>query len=404
MATVTTPATTVSPLDLAPRGLVFGVFCIVIVIQYVYALSFNWSPELRAPLSGALAAINVVLAGLTILLRPAAWNLMLLLSASLMSVTLIPSHALGLGEVRGLDLDELARKLVLPLMYIWVLAYPLALPRLLLVSCATVAALVGAAIAVTGEPVMVSGTPRLASITGALTQMHPSAKFMTMHLILFDLFRRAGFVRPWFSWAMIALCGTILLGYGARSDQLFVAVYYLSFAYWHYRQLIIVRIAPLYVAAIAVVASLLLLALIPSVVNQWGSGRINHWQYRLDLLAQRDLATLLFGGGVGSDIQWSASWWWMPEVNAHSDFLYYLTEHGVVGLVVLGLIICALWIRSGVEGRALLAGAVASSSINNGYFRSPLTATFLIFAFAVALCATIHRQTNLERNRRLDCP
>lgn len=401
MATVAAPRLDHDLLDNPPRGLIYGAFCVVIIIQYVYALSFNWVPSLQLPLSGSLALLHVALAGLTILFRPAAWNFMILGSTALIVATLIPSHAMGLGEVRGLDGAEVVRKLVPIIMLLWMLAYPLALPRILLVSCATAAALVGAVIAVTGEPVIVSGTPRLASITGTLGQMHPSAKFITMQLIFFDLFRRAGFVRPWFSWAMIALCGAILLGYGARSQQLFVAIYYSSFVYWRYYRVTLVRVAPFFIAAIAAATSITLLTLMPNTVNKWGSGRINHWQHRLELLVDRDLTTLLFGGGVGSDIIWSRGWWYFDEINAHNDYIYFFTEHGVVGLAVFGVVLLALWLRSGIEGRALVAAVVVSSFFDNGYFRSPLNATFLGLAFAVALYATLHRQTCVEPTKKI---
>jgi hypothetical protein len=393
MATVTAPASNADLLDNPPRGLVFGVFCVVIVLQYVYVFSFNWSPELRLPLSSALAAVHVALAAFTLLLRPAAWNLMLLLSAGLMVATLIPSHAMGLGEVRGFDAAEAVRKLILPLMFIWMLAYPLALPRRLLVACATIAALVGAAIAVTGEPVIVSGTPRLASITGTLNQMHPSAKFITMQLILFDLFRRAGFVRPWFSWSMIALCGAVLLGYGARSQQLLVVVYYLMIIYWRFRRETIVQITPFIAIILALFASYVLLYMIPDVVNQWGSGRIGHWQHRIELLLQRNLSTALFGGGIGSDIVWSEQWDYSSEgFSAHNDYIYFFTEHGLVGLAIMLLTLFALWRRSGDAGRALVVAILISSFFDNGYLRNLLNAVFLGLAFSVALVATLRQQ------------
>ena len=82
-------------------GLMYGALCVVIVLQHIYLFTFNWYPELRLPLSASLAACHLVLAAVTILLRPAAWNMLLLAAAAVLLITIIPAHFLGLDDIEG---------------------------------------------------------------------------------------------------------------------------------------------------------------------------------------------------------------------------------------------------------------------------------------------------------------
>lgn len=59
--------------------------------------------------------------------------------------------------------------------------------------------LLGGILALLGPAVLVSGTPRLASITGGSLQMHASAMFIALQVILLTEYyrgRRAAFRRP----------------------------------------------------------------------------------------------------------------------------------------------------------------------------------------------------------------
>jgi hypothetical protein len=163
--------------------------------------------------------------------------------------------------------------------------------------------------------------------------------------------------------------------------------------YWRFRRETIVQITPFIAIILALFASYVLLYMIPDVVNQWGSGRIGHWQHRIELLLQRNLSTALFGGGIGSDIVWSEQWDYSSEgFSAHNDYIYFFTEHGLVGLAIMLLTLFALWRRSGDAGRALVVAILISSFFDNGYLRNLLNAVFLGLAFSVALVATLRQQ------------
>lgn len=374
-----------------PRGLAHATLCVTIVLQYAYVFSFNPVPELRLVLAGGLTVIHLILAALTVLLRPGSWNLMLLVSAALTITSWIPAHFMGLGEVRGFDAAAGLREIVLPLMLIWVLAYPLALPHRMLRWCAVLLTLLGAAIALTGDPVYVSGTPRLGSITGGLDQMHPSAKFMALQFVLIDLLRRGGLMPGRLAWPLMVLCGGVLIGYGGRNELLLVLVYYLALHYFRLRRVTVIQWSPPIVLVLVALASAVALQ-IGSDVSSWGSGRVGVWAYRVDLIMDRNLMTLVFGGGLGADLIWTPEWWWADEgMSAHNDYLHIIMEHGLVGLLASLLLLYAVWLRLTEEGRAILAGVAVNSFFANGFYQSPLLAMNLSLVLATSLLVGLLR-------------
>lgn len=379
------------PLDQAPRGFMYGALFAAITIQHIYVFSFNWVPELRLPLAGALTACHLVLAAITILARPAPWIFGLLLSVACLVVSLIPAHFLGFGVMSSFDAQAALRKLILPIMMIWVLSYPLALPAGLLRWCAILSILLGAAIAITGPPVYVSGTPRLGSITGGLDQMHPSAKFLSLQLVLVDLLRRGRMMSPTLSWGLIGLCLAVLLGYGGRNELIFVVAYYGGLAYFRYRGITIVKWSPPILLGFFLLISYIALSL-GTDVESWGSGRIGAWEYRIHALAARDLMLLFFGGGVGSDVMWTPEWSYADEgLTAHNDYLHFMMEYGLFGLLALILLVYAIWLRVFVEGRAVLIGALVNSFFSNGFFQSPLLSMNLALVLSTSIVVALTR-------------
>ena len=384
-------ATAAPPIAPTSVGIMYRLLAVVIIIQYVYVFTFNWVPELRLPLSSTLAGIHVVAAGLTILLRPAAWNKLLLLSAVLLFGAMIPPHALGFGEVQDFDMVAALRKLVLPLMMIWVLAYPLALPRPLIAVFAVFGTVAGCVIAITGDPVYVSGTPRLGSITGELTQMHPSAKFMALQLVLLDLLWRGRMLSGRVAWPLIGVTFIVLNAYGGRNEMVFVLAYYAALAYFRWRGISLVRFAPPLLLALGALVAVIAL-LVGTDVERWGSGRIGVWDYRLQLIAERDIITFLFGGGVRADVIWTPTWWFFEDGStAHNDYLHIMMESGLVGLISLAALVLGLWLRLFDEGRAIIFAVLVNSMFANGFFQSPLLAMNLTLVLAFSIVVSLGR-------------
>lgn len=385
--------------ELSQRGPMYAALCIAIVIQHAYLFTFNYVPALRMPFSGALAAMHVALACVTLLVRPATWNVALVLSAALFVFSLIPTHFFGLGEVRGFDGAEALRKLLLPLMLIWLLSYPLALPRRLIWWVVVIGTLLCAIVAFTGPTVYMGhgGTdPRLAAFTGGDQHIHPSAKYVALQLVLIDLMRRARLMAPRLAWPLLGLSTILLLGYGGRNQMVFVAVYFITLLYFRLRSVAAIKWSPPVVLGLAVTAAVVALE-VGSGTSSWGSGRIGVWQYRLELLQARDLLTLVFGGGIGADMIWTPQWWFFEEgASAHNDYLHFLMEHGLFGLLFLGAMVGGIWLRVFEEGKAVVVAVLVNSVFSNGFFQTPLLVTNLGLTLAVSILAGLHRRGMLK--------
>ncbi len=383
-------------LETAPRGPMHAAYVGVIALQLLYILTFNWQPDLRLPLSSALAGAHVGLAALTLLVRPAHWHKLFLLSFALIILTIIPPHFMGYAEVRGFDAAELIRRLVLPLIMIWVLSYPLALPVRLLWCAAVVGTLFGVVIVNTQPPLFYNINdpgPRFPSLTGGLDQVHPSAKFVALQVVLIDLLRRGRFMHAWLAYALIACCIYLLWGYGARTQYVFVLVYFAAIAFFKYQRIVVVRWLPFLGSILALTAASIALS-VGTNIEAWGSGRIGTWIYRLQHIVDRDLVTLLFGGGIGADDMWTPQWGWGEDtLISHNDYLFFLTDHGIVGLLIPALFIGALWIRLPDLGRAIVLAVAISGFLDNGYFRTAMLSAYLAIVLATSILVTLHLET-----------
>jgi len=367
-------------LDLVP-----AVFCFVITTQYIYLFSFNIVPDtLRAVLSGVLAMTHVAMAVAAIAFRARAWNLIILAAFSMIILTWVISHGLGFGEVRGMDTREALRKTVLFVMFIWVLAYPTSLPLRLLIIFAIFGTLLGGAIALTGEPVYVSGRPRLGSITGGLDQMHPSARFIALQIILLHQLRMYDLLSARIAWPLIIFGIALLIGYLGRNELVFVGVYYCSLMYFRYGKDPIIKWSVLPVTGLIIVAAVVAL-LVGSHVQDYGSGRIGTWQHRLNLIWDRDLTTFLFGGGVNADRIFTPQWDFGEAFLSHNDFIHYTMENGLIGLAALCAVFGALWARVPDIGKAIVLGVLATSFFDNGFFQQPLLSLNLALVLALSI-------------------
>jgi hypothetical protein len=68
-----------------------------------------------------------------------------------------------------------------------------------------------------------------------------------------------------------------------------------------------------------------------------------------------------------------------------------MMESGVVGVLASLLLLYAVWLRLGQEGRAVLVGMAVNSFFANGYFQSPLLAMNLSLVLATGLLVTLLR-------------
>lgn len=362
-----------------------AIFTLVIITQYIYLFSYNYVPEgARSALSGILAVFHVAMAAAAIAFRGRMWNIVILAAFVLMVLTWTVSHGFGFSEVSGFDARLALRKAVLFLMFIWMLAYPLALPVRVLIFFAVFGTILGGIIALTGEPIQLGGHSRLATITGGLTQMHPSARFIAVQIILLDVLRRAGLLMPKFAWPLILFGIAILIGYLGRNELVFVGIYYCSLMYFRYRHEPAIKWSILPIGGLIVVAAVVAL-LTGTNVQDYGSGRIGTWQHRLGLIWDRDFITFLVGGGVDSDFIFTPQWDFAEAFQSHNDFIHYMMENGLLGLIALCALFGALWGRLPETGKAILLGVIATSFFDNGFLQQPLLALNLALVLALSI-------------------
>jgi hypothetical protein len=387
-----------------PFGFVQLIMMITVVLQYFYVFTFNYAPEaLRFVVAGALLAIHFSMSPYALGKKGQLWQAMILTSIALTMVSWSVAHGTHTTIVE-MTVPEVLRNLAMFIMPLWLFCFPEHLPHRFLCIIALSSIILGGAIALTGDPVYVSGTPRLGSITGGLTQMHPSAKFIALQLLLVYQYYYARLLDAKLALPIMVFASAILVGYGGRNEILFVFAYFSWLLYFRYRNVPAVKWSPPVLIALLIVISAAALQLGED-VQKWGSGRIGVWEHRLDLIWSRDLLTFLFGGGLGADQIWNPQWWWMDQAAAHNDFLHITMESGLVGLIAVVIFIVALLMRLPGSSKALVVALVVESMFSNGQFQSPLIAlNYFLLATASIFCW--QRRTALDglRQRRRKRP
>lgn len=286
-------------------------------------------------------------------------------------------------------------------MPLWILAFPEYLPHRLLASLACFSIILGGLIALSGTPVMVGGTPRLGSITGGPTQMHPSAKFIALQLILVHQYVLAKMLSWKIGVPILLFAAYVMIGYAGRNEMLFVVTYFLALLYFRYRKISTVNWAPLVIFPLLIIFAGLALHF-GDRTEAWGSGRIGVWTHRLELIWSRDFLTFLFGGGLGADQIWNPEWWWMEDALAHNDFLHIVMETGLFGLLAVILFLFALLSRLPGDAKSLVIALVTESMFSNGQFQSPLLALnfFLLVSTSIFCWQVRTARKHIRREER----
>jgi hypothetical protein len=361
-----------------------SVVLVAIALQYAYLFAFNHAPEsVRTAFAGTLLIAHVALAALSLGQRPQTWQAAILLSIAMTIGCWLVTHGISAGS-RQFDIVEAFRDLSIYVMPLWLLAFAEIIPYRFVIVLAVGSTVVGGILALSGPPVYVSGTPRLASITGSITQMHPSAMFIADQLVLLHECYRARMLSRFIAWPTMLFALVILIGYGGRGEELLVAVYFATLGYFRFRSVPAVRWSPPILLVLFVTASAAALSFGHD-VHEWGSGRIGVWQHRLGLIWNRDLLTFLFGGGLGADSIWNPQWWWMDEVSAHNDFLHIMMEAGLLGLIATVIFLAGLLMRLPGSSKSIVIAVAISSFFGNGHLQSPLLAMNLFIVRLIPL-------------------
>jgi O-antigen ligase len=279
------------------------------------------------------------------------------------------------------------RDLSIYVMPLWLLTFPQLMPHRFVMILAVGSIVVGGILAYSGPPVYVSGTPRLASITGGITQMHPSAQLIALQLVLIYEYYRAGMLSRLIAWPTMLFSVLLLIGYGGRNEMVFVGAYFATLGYFRFRSNSLVNWSPPILLVLLVIASVAALSFGHN-VQEWGSGRIGVWQHRLGLIWNRDLLTFLFGGGLGADAIWNPQWWWWVDepANAHNGYLHIVMETGLIGLVGALIFLVGLYMRLPGGSKSIVIALIVATFFSNSYFQTPL----LAFNFFMLASVSMH--------------
>jgi len=379
--------------------LVTPVAAAAVALQYIYIFIFNHAPEgLRTAIAVLLLLVHATLAAFALTRRFDAWQTAILSAIFLMVTCWLIAHGAN-AKSTEFSIVFAVRDLSILVMPLWLLTFPERLPHRMLLMLAIGSTLAGGLIALLGPPVFVSGTPRLASITGGIVQMHASAMFMSLQLILLTEYYRGRQLFGAIYWPLCLFTIAVLIGYGGRNEFVILASYFGALVYYRYSYMPVVRWSP----PIAFILALIIAALALSFghnVDEWGSGRIGVWHNRLELIWGRNVLTFLFGGGLSADLIWNPQWWWMEEVNAHNDFLHFTMKTGLIGLLAILLFIGGLLLRMPGSSKAIIIALILSSFFSNGFLQTPLLAFNLFLVVAVALHQWRLRAAEV-RNRRI---
>ncbi len=257
-----------------PFGFVQLIMIITVIIQYLYVFIFNFAPEtVRFVLAGALLAIHFGMFPYALGKKGQLWQTLILVSIAMTMASWMIAHGIH-ATTMELTVHELFRNVVMFVMPVWLLSFPEHLPHRVLSIIAISSILLGGMIALTGAPVYVSGTPRLGSITGGLTQMHPSANFMAIQLLVVFQYYYARSLDPKIALPVIAFAVAILVGYGGRNEMLFVLAYFAGLLYFRYQGVFAVKWAPPVLILLAIVIAAAALHLGED-VEKWGE-----WSHR----------------------------------------------------------------------------------------------------------------------------
>jgi hypothetical protein len=358
---------------------------VAVSLQYAYVFAYNYAPEsVRTAFAGMLLVIHVALAALSLGQRPQTWQAAILLSIAMMIGSWLVTHGISAGSTE-FNTAEALRDLSIYVMPLWLLAFPEVLPHRLVSVLAVASTLIGGIVALSGPPMYTEGKGILASITGSITQRHPSAMFIALQLVLVHEYYRASMLSRLIAWPTILLALLmILVGYRGRNEMLFVAAYFATLGYFRFRGVPAVRWSPPILLVLFVIASAVALSF-GHHVQEWGSGRIGVWQYRLALIWNRNLLTFLSGGGVGADKIWNGpQWYFLGEMHAHNDFLHIMMETGLMGLIATFVFLAGLFMRLPGSSKSILVALVLSSFFSNAALQSPLLAMNLFMLTAAA--------------------
>ncbi|MFO1146622.1 MAG: hypothetical protein U1E33_08820 [Rhodospirillales bacterium] len=207
---------------------------IAVPLQYAYIFLFNHTPEaVRLGMALVLLLVHVTLATSALSRRLDVWQAAILAAAAIMILCWMVAHGAN-PKSTPFSITFAVRDLSILVMPLWLLTFPERLPHRMILMLAIGSIILGGIIAFLGPAVFVSGTARLASITGGPLQMHASAMFIALQVILLTEYYRGRQLFGAISWPVTAFAAVVLIGYGGRNEFVILAAYVAALGYFRY--------------------------------------------------------------------------------------------------------------------------------------------------------------------------
>ena len=202
----------------------------------------------------------------------------------------------------------------------------------------------------------------------------------------------AGRVRPSIAWPIIGIGAVDLVAYWVTGVQLAMLAYFGTHYLFSHRLKTSVKVLMCVLFAIVVTGTVVDKELKTLDfrnarefdVEQMGSGRIGTWLSRIELLANRDLPTLMIGSGLKSD-DFTSPTWRNKTTSSHQLFLTYAIEGGLIGVTALVVFLVMLIRLLGPLGYSVFAALVVGGLLGNSLPLKPMP--FTLFWLAVGVVA-----------------
>lgn len=128
--------------------------------------------------------------------------------------------------------------------------------------------------------------------------------------------------------------------------------------------------------------------------DNFTSGRISMYGEKLDQLSNNTFFNWLIGNGAGSDLIMTDFWWWGAK-GAHSDFITFLVEGGLVYFALTSYVLIRFYqFINKSKGKFLLISFIFTSLISNGYLVRPLPSYLFFFSLAIVYAFYNKRDIN----------
>lgn len=364
----------------------------LVVTSTLYVITYEPLPSGRTALGGLTTALTLALVYICVIAPPHRGAP----TAALITTLLILTGLLA-SSGQTQDWEALLRYIVALSGIFAVVAAPVGDARTLVALGAATVIGAACAISLSSGFEIYAGTLRLAPF---MANLHGSAITIAGAAIVI-------WVAPWrfrskaiWGGVAFALVGAYSVVTAALMLALFIAGWFVESRGWK-------RIY-LYVAGAILIAAGLIFRNENSIAGNTvddlgadalGSGRLSAWSERIGEFFQRDVPTMLSGGGPYSDYQITEIWWWAAK-NAHSDVITILMEFGLIGLTLFALTVVFSYRRAGPYGQLVVVAIVFGMASSNTLLDRPSAALMWGFALYAASVYTYEVRGRQPRNLR----